>query len=636
MTEHPGNSHQGRAPLRISQVLSACSFCKSRKIRCDGVTPACGGCTKFGRSETCSLSAGGTRQARDYPTYLQNRIDKLEKTLQNLQADPSNIRSSSSGLPGSRMTAQAEPYPSSTSVIDTLIADIGALPILASSYSSNGDGPTLSTILLGAASKTPLSLTQRTSHAGPAWMPGRDVALKLSQHYIDQVYPRLPFFSLQGFWVQFNIVFPIDIPPSGLDDTGSQSRDERGAADIDQGNSYFTVLTVLAIASSSLSRSADSLISTQAQRLFNRALEYRESAVRPNTIIGVQSLLFLTQYAMLNPSALDAWCLIGVGMRNCIDLGLHQDPQPLDSISPSLLETRRRLWWSMYSFDRSMSLSCGRSTEISDCVIGARLPSFRIESVATEADIQGYLQRYRALQLQSKIYDSLNRKTRRGAIPSDRIIHTLKAELGRWESENIPTYNSKILVESELSMGKMLLYRPCRLVPERSAEENIELWIASLGFVATYRQLVESNSIFYVQIASEKTYWAGLAILYSFWRLHSLSLSGEEVVRRTAIVRQTDLWRAIQDVMFILRTLSERWEDGKILAKNFEKTNNFAIVVAESGRNGLSDALEVPQEVQTFGSYVSMTSIRASRERDGIIQRDLDLQQFVAEMVELQ
>lgn len=33
MSEHFGYSNQGRAPLRISQVLSACSFCKSRKIR---------------------------------------------------------------------------------------------------------------------------------------------------------------------------------------------------------------------------------------------------------------------------------------------------------------------------------------------------------------------------------------------------------------------------------------------------------------------------------------------------------------------------------------------------------------------------------------------------------------------------
>ncbi|CAI6038426.1 unnamed protein product [Clonostachys chloroleuca] len=260
---------------------------------------------------------------------------------------------------------------------------------------------------------------------------------------------------------------------------------------------------------------------------------------------------------------------------------------------------------------------------------------FRIESVATEADIQGYLQRYRALQLQSKIYDSLNRKPQRRTVPSDQIIAALKAELDWWEKENIPTHNSKGLVESELSMGKMLLYRPCRIVPERSVEENMELWTASLGFLATYRQLVESNRIFYVQIASEKTYWAGLAILHSFWRVHSLSLSGEEVARRAAIVRQTDLWKAIQDVMFILRTLSERWEDGRILAKQFEKTSTFAIAVAENGRNGLSDTLRVPREIQTFGTYVSMTSIRASKERDGLIQRDLDLQQFVARMVEI-
>ncbi len=49
----------------------------------------------------------------------------------------------------------------------------------------------------------------------------------------------------------------------------------------------------------------------------------------------------------------------------------------------------------MYSVDRSMSFSCGRPTEISDGVIGAALPSFRIGSTADEVEISGYLQRYR-------------------------------------------------------------------------------------------------------------------------------------------------------------------------------------------------------------------------------------------------
>ena len=71
--------------------------------------------------------------------------------------------------------------------------------------------------------------------------------------------------------------------------------------------SFFTVLHVLAISVSSLSRSADSTSSNQARKLFQAGISFREFAILPNSIhvVGVQSFLFLIQFATLNPSLLD-------------------------------------------------------------------------------------------------------------------------------------------------------------------------------------------------------------------------------------------------------------------------------------------------------------------------------------------
>ncbi len=74
----------------------------------------------------------------------------------------------------------------------------------------------------------------------------------------------------------------------------------------------------------SLSRSSDSIITNNAEKLFHLALLFREFTGLPNTVIGVQSILFLVQFATLNPSSLDAWYLIGVGMRTCVRPRLHQ------------------------------------------------------------------------------------------------------------------------------------------------------------------------------------------------------------------------------------------------------------------------------------------------------------------------
>lgn len=495
------------------------------------------------------------------------------------------------------------------------------MPILASSYSSSEGGLTLSNVLLGAATNTKSSrfVSEGDYHGATSDLPRREDALELAEHYFKHVYHRLPFFSTRGFWAQFELAFGSNFvlvnnaPASHQTDGRSRSsshRHDTESAGLDLGYSCFTVLLVAAISLSTKPRSSDSLRSYQAQRFFNTALRYCESAIVPNTIVGVQSLLFLIQLAMVHPSILDAWYLIGVGMRCCIDLGLHQDPQSISSISPSLLETRRRLWWSMYSLDRSMSLGCGRPTEISDSVIGAGLPSFRIESSANEAQIQGYLQRYRALQLQSRIYDALGRPpppTDGGSEVTSSTVSKLSEQLAAWNQANDPSY-SQTLVESEWLMGRMLLYRPCPLLPERAIDEVTQLWEASLRFAALYRQLVEENSIYYVQVASEKIYWTGLAILHSAWRLCCSVEAGHEPDETGALSeRRIRLWKGVQDVLFILGKLSTKWEDGELLARQFETASGAVIEHVHGG--GTQRQGDLPSDVVEFYNYSSLTRL---------------------------
>ncbi|ERT02421.1 uncharacterized protein SPSK_05021 [Sporothrix schenckii 1099-18] len=692
--------------LRISQVVSACSFCKSRKIKCDGGVPACGCCTKFGRAGTCSLADGSARPAHDYVVFLQGRIADVKTRLAVLRPDgpsgptgsvlpraraeephapsqtPFDFNASSEDLPAAGSPSidapQRRPRPrlppqllsgpagsSGAAAIDTLIADIGALPISTSSHahtsaaSAEGRGPTLSTVLLAAASKLPLLSivdpeTGRASGGTAAaqasvasCLPDESAARKLIQHYIQQVYPRLPFFSLQGFWAQFQQVYGGhahagsstggSVSGSAADPTtnnaNSTNSTNSSGPTLDAGYSYFTVLLVLAIATSSLSRSADSMISNQARRLFQAGLQFRESAILPNTIVGVQSLLFLIQFATLNPSVLDAWYLIGVGMRNCVDLGLHQDPDPdpdadrdptvAATTPPSLLETRRRLWWSMYSFDRSLSIGCGRPTEIADALIHVRLPSFRIESTATAVEVEGYLQRYRALQLQSEIYDALSQPPTGDDGDDDgvasqnaaAVVDALARKLDAWQLSNRPERNRETLADSEWLVGKMLLFRPCRLLPERSVDALRELWVSARGFTALYRQLVETNGIFYVQVACEKVYWTGLVLLYAYWKLTcTLTPTPTPTRGERDDVHALHLWKTTKDIALILQTLGERWEDGKILAAQFDTVSARVIELLDGGA-GTEDmdlARRMPPEVVTLSRYASLVSIWAA------------------------
>ncbi|QPC78157.1 hypothetical protein HYE68_008909 [Fusarium pseudograminearum] len=613
--------------LRVSQVFSACSFCKSRKIKCDGATPACGRCVQSGRQETCSLMTDTSSRARDYHTFLLQRIANAKRRLAEAQAGHD------ARTPSSHVQHQ-QPKAQESSMIDSLVNDIEALPIIPCSYASDTGGPTLSTLVLATAGTDQISIHETHQNKMTPCLPKESTALSLAKHYFDNVYPRLPFFSIQGFWVQFQHVFSgasasvqdrhQQRPPDPISIL-SPSAEDFDRSSLSHGYSYFTVFLVLAISASSLSRSADSVISAQAERLFRNALAFRESAIIPSNIIGVQSILFLIQFATLNPSLLDAWYLIGVGMRMCVDLGLHQDPQPPDSVEVSLLETRRRLWWSVYAFDRSMSLGCGRPTEISDSAINVSLPTFRIEIPAAPVQIHGYLQRYRALQIQSEIYNRLNDSTDTNTDVARETITQLSQKLSAWKeaSSQLPT---RTLLESEWLMGRMLLLRPCRLLPERTMDELSELWHSAIGFIGLYRGLVEANSIFYVQVACEKIYWTGLMALYSFWSLRA----------GPGNLHTLNIWVMVRDTMFILRSLSERWEQGKLLCSRFDSlmTNVLEIV----GTHHDVKVSEIPTALQNLNQYTSLTTIWASAARDedqtnGTCQETNTLRKLIVDMI---
>lgn len=49
-------------------------------MKCDGQSPACSGCRKYGRAASCSLGDADSQQ-RDYVAYLQASIAQLRSKL---------------------------------------------------------------------------------------------------------------------------------------------------------------------------------------------------------------------------------------------------------------------------------------------------------------------------------------------------------------------------------------------------------------------------------------------------------------------------------------------------------------------------------------------------------------------------
>ncbi|KIW30360.1 uncharacterized protein PV07_06110 [Cladophialophora immunda] len=674
---HSPSGRLSDVSLTVKQLQSACAFCKARKIRCDGQLPACSGCRKYGRASSCSLNENGQGAERDYVAYLQSRIHRLRVALHKdvdqgqqgsalrrgttlYQHGPAASIQGSEAGGGTNVVHDSQRHQKSQ--IDRLISEIGALPILASSSDPSClDGPHLATIVLAAASDSMdvpsvIELSQQVEIQ--ALLPRANTARKLANQYFARVYPRLPFFSVQGFWSHFRLVYNDTASDSSRTDDMSNAQSlsrppghesEDGLDKVTNiGYSYFTVLIVCAISTASLSRNVDSVISLSAAESFQAALRFREYAILPNTIVGLQAILFLIQYATLNPSQLNAWYLVGVGMRICVDLGLHQDPSgPSIEMSGNLLETRRRLFWSMYSFDRSISLGTGRPCEISDQVIHVDVPHFSIGSEATENEISGYKQRYHVLRLQSLAYEKLYMSE----ITENpvRLVEELVEQFEDWARKNtmFMSEHARLLLKSEWSQGMMLIYRPCRAIRKRTPEDLRELWRASLSFVKAYRELVEGNEIFYVQIASAKAYTAGLAIIYAYWQLRHIQKvdvdppeTNTDQVDAAAPTQSLDLWRGVADVNFMLRSLSDRWEEGRLLAKRFEKLSTAAVELlikpqAEQSQGIQDMESHMPKEVVNFWHHSAPTRLQpfdTLRDKQGGSDSRNELQDLVLEI----
>ena len=112
---------------------------------------------------------------------------------------------------------------------------------------------------------------------------------------------------------------------------------------------------------------------------FTQALQLLPDCHEEGSILCVETLA-LVGYFMQNMNRHDAAFLyIGKALRMAICLGLHQEVSPKDPTDPGLdeiaREHRRRVWWSIYSLDRILSVKSGNPITIHDEDIGVRLPS---------------------------------------------------------------------------------------------------------------------------------------------------------------------------------------------------------------------------------------------------------------------
>jgi hypothetical protein len=164
-------------------------------------------------------------------------------------------------------------------------------------------------------------------------LPPRHTIMPLINHYLDNIYVLYPFFPETKLFVSLDVLY---------------QEGGRHAGPID----HWHVRLVLAIALASLSRRRGDVQYDDALAHAAAAFDWAERVLQPGSIVGIQAILLLVLYAMLDPHHFNSWYLIGVASRVMVDLGLHQDSADLSLVKDSEVKLRHRIFQSVYTLDR--------------------------------------------------------------------------------------------------------------------------------------------------------------------------------------------------------------------------------------------------------------------------------------------
>ncbi|KAG2173770.1 hypothetical protein INT43_005190 [Umbelopsis isabellina] len=123
---------------------------------------------------------------------------------------------------------------------------------------------------------------------------------------------------------------------------------------------------------------------TAGDQFLQYAIRIREAYVdapRISTIIALVLLAVRLETSKSGQSTMKAWMLSGEAFRMSQDMGLHRNCESL-GISPTDQQLRSRVFWAIFAFDRTLSMTHGRPLAFDEKDIDAPLPDMALEEDA--------------------------------------------------------------------------------------------------------------------------------------------------------------------------------------------------------------------------------------------------------------
>lgn len=339
---------------------------------------------------------------------------------------------------------------------------------------------------------------------------------------------------------------------------------DKEAGDLDQ----FQGRMVFAIALALFSRPhlANLEIGQVARTFWKAAMPGLAKANAATGSLGeLQNVLLVLQYTLLVPESGNLWQLSGTAMRHATGMSLYTEPNPLQRFDALTLDLRRRMFWTCYCVDRTLSTVMGRPSTVPDSWITAQLPSLQEDRLISAAGIaQGPACNLKVAmvlhvgicrlqsEIHARLYGPLLERTKNDHIDHIAWTWNMYDQLRVWRNAYVlPTpLLMREWADFQFHVSVVLLMRP---LPHRPVPTHDELHVAfhSAGEAMKLVRLQHRDHLAeFAWLTGQNLFMCGLTYI------HALKVLSARTAPRPMCLSFVDVVLQVQACTSMLETLS--------------------------------------------------------------------------------
>ncbi|KAK9384466.1 fungal-specific transcription factor domain-containing protein [Lipomyces mesembrius] len=351
---------------------------------------------------------------------------------------------------------------------------------------------------------------------------------------------------------------------------------------------------------------------------YHTAMRYLDILSDSPLIEIIEKLLLVVVFQLRSPSGPGIWHLTGFTVRLCVEAGFHRKLNVKSALED---QRRKKIFWSLYVLERSVSVTLGRPFCIADRDIDVDLPANVDEEVRTETELEKaiaactmndvtsmtsaiFIMQIKriASHIQEKIY-----RVDKQELPPDEKFEQLRKELDDWGQSilncktilplsSTPTprlYMSEEYYMLNYHQNMRLLFVP-KLPMLASDTEEFKLCLRSSGQLCQiYKRLHQYLlTVSYSFLALQASFMAGITMIYCYTKDQS--------------ILDTQFLADIRACSTVLYIIAERWPASKHFRDSFESYLNSAI---ESGDFSPDKSVTPSRRESTSGTTFSLATI---------------------------